>query len=276
MQKSEVIHVTKDPILEEMLDALSEMETYCNDFINKTKKLNRRKSLVLASYAAAAQYSAGIRMMNEERPMAKVSSVLLRSFFGAWANLEYITLRKDDLYLLKELHLAQIGYEQSQSYLKAFYIENNVSKIGTLEVNKVRADQNKSRKSQKDTLTEIKMIEPDDKKIDYSSKTYTQLKKIDVERPFEYIEKSAYFNYLVLYPYLSSHVHLGIDGALKWFDIEGKNIKLNRSGETIEDVKNVVWTAPALLKDISIRAMHELSMYDEMYDKKYQTLIDKF
>ncbi len=276
MPKTEIIKIAMDSDLSEMLNALEEMENYIDSFINvKAKSMNRRQVIVVGIYRAAVEYSSGIRIMLTKKPMTKVANVLLRSLFEAHGTLEYITLRNDDIYLLKEIQKSLEGQKKSQEYIENYFNDTGTDKIGNLEINKIRSNQNKVRESIEKVEQEIIKIEPDNTKIQYKPKFYKQLIQVDELRIPKEPGKSIYYSYLILYPYLSAHTHFGMDGISNWLDVKGRTIYYNRSSETQDDVKRVVWTTLALLKDISTRVMSELEAYDEDYDNKYQAIIDK-
>lgn len=277
MANTKIIQTSLDSELIKMFDAIQEMEDYSDGFINSTKGMNRRKVIVLGAYRASIEYASGIRIMLTTKPMAKVANVLVRSLFEVYSTLEYITLRSDDLYLLEEWKGSWVGHENTWRRFEEYFDENSLTKLGDLQISKIRANQTKAFKNRAMVEQEIYKIQPDPKKNDYTSKPYKQLKKVDEIRPPKSLEYSCYYSYLILYPYLSASVHLGMDGILAWLEIENKHtIRYNGSGETQQDLKRVVWVTLALLKDISVRAMTELDKYDEAYDKKYQTIIDKY
>lgn len=276
MGKTNVVRTPMDDELRELLSTLKEMENYVDVFVNNAKGMDMRKALMVGAYRAAAEYSSGIRIMLESRPMAKVANVLLRSLFEVYGTIEYISLRDDDYYLLKEMQVSSSAHEQSMKHLEEYFDEHSLKKLEGLEINKIRSNQTKAQKSIEGFEKEIRKIERNKGKIDYTSRIHKQFKKIDELRPPEKPEMSLYYSYLILYPLLSADVHLGTDGILSWMDFKGKTIVYNPSNGTSDSEKRVLWTAIALLKDISIRVMNELDMFDDEYDNKYQAIIDKY
>jgi hypothetical protein len=277
MTKTRIIQTSLDSELIEMFKSIEEMENYIDDFINNIKDMNRREVIVLGAYRASVEYASAIRIMLTTKPMAKVANVLVRSLFGVYIKLEYITLQSDDLYLLEEWKLSWIGHEITWKRLEKFFDENSLTELGNLQMSKIRASLAKATKIREKVEQEIKEIQPDLKKNFYQSKIFNQAKEIDQVHPPKAPEFSLYYSYLILYPYLSASVHLGMDGISTWLGIESKQtIRYNGSGESRQDIKRVAWTTLALLKDISICAMRELDKYDEGYDVKYQAIIDKY
>jgi hypothetical protein len=138
MTKTRIIQTSLDSELIEMFKSIEEMENYIDDFINNIKDMNRREVIVLGAYRASVEYASAIRIMLTTKPMAKVANVLVRSLFGVYIKLEYITLQSDALYLLEEWKLSWIGHEITWKRLEKFFDENSLTELGNLQMSKIR------------------------------------------------------------------------------------------------------------------------------------------
>jgi hypothetical protein len=270
-KKSDIIQHKKDSQLLELLETIDYMESYNDAVINKSKLNTSRRTLALATYTAVTQYAAGIKIMLDSKPMSKVAEPLIRSMFEAWINLEYMLLGDDDRNVLiniwDNLHPQKARMERVQQ----FFEKHDLEEISGLTLAKV--------KLMVDSKTqEINEIEKSFKSKGFSdlaaSKLYEKAELVDNAKGFDEPGYSVYYNYQLMYGHWSAGVHLGYDGLLTWLDIDGQNIKFN-SNETIEDVKRILWTAIALLKDVSILAIRELDLYDEEYDNKIQEIVER-
>lgn len=270
-KKSDIIQHEKDAQLTELLKTIDYMEKYNDTVINKSKLSTSRRTLTLATYAAVTQYAVGIKIMLDSKPMSKVAEPLIRSMFEAWINLEYMLLGNDDKNVLINIWANLHPQKARMERVQQFFEKNELEDISGLTLDKVKA-------MVESKTQEINEIEKSFKSKGFSDlaalKLYEKAELVDIEKEFEEPGHSVYYNYQLMYGHWSAGVHLGYDGLLTWLDIDGQNIKFN-SNESIEDVKRILWTAIALLKDVSILAIKELDLYDEEYDKKIQEIVER-
>ena len=260
-----------------MIQIIDELYSFHGPFVGKKRTLEAKEQLLLAAYTAAAHYALGIRTMLDAKPMVKTSNVLLRSIFEAWVKVEYIAMTQDStnayVEIIDGLNNSKYHYEQLQEYFE----ENSVNKIGTLNLSNVRANAGKASKDIDFFVNKLMKENPAYSKK--SLKRAVSLKKkallIDKNSANTKLEQSAYFNYQILYHYLSGNVHLGVDGLTQWTSLSGKSIVFNNDGESLELAKRTLWTTIALLKSITITVMRSLDEYEEAFDVKYQEFLDK-
>lgn len=274
MTKTIRIEHAYDETTQILLRSLEEIEAYGDTLINKTKGRNRRKIFVLGIFAASIQYASAVRRLNMDRPSAKISNVFLRSLFEAWGNLGYITLRDDDWFVLEDLKESYWLLKKNQEYKEEFFVDHNVKKIGSLNLNQVRANITKSEKHI-DLLQKSINVLNVKRGVKYEKNMYDRFKAIDSVKTPKEIETATYFSYLSLYNHLSASVHLGVEGAIDWIYFDKNTIRTNFKGEEPADIKRVLWTALALIFDITIITMKEFDLYDHEFDNKYQEIIDE-
>lgn len=274
MPKTKNYYHTPDKELEEMLAVIDELYSHQDTIISSGRTIEAKESMLLSTYSAATHYAFGIRIMMGAKPMAKTSSVLLRCLFEAWVKIEYISLRPDGAYVFAEIMDGLSTSKEQNERLENYFLENEKKQIGNLHLNQVRANLNRIDQDLEFFEKKLYEVEPIPAKQNRRSKLYEKAKLIDSVRTFDKLEHSAYFNYQILYHNLSGSVHLGIDGLSKWTTVDRKSIRFNDGGESLDDAKRILWTAIALLKDISVRVMKELGEYDEDFDMKYQKFIE--
>lgn len=260
-----------DADLKELFETIEYAERYYHRVIEDCIPDTSRKVLALASYSAVLNYANGIRIMSETKPMSKVTISMVRSMFEAWINLQYMLLGDTDVRILlntKESITKQITHaSRIIKYLERKNLKE-LSGYNVLTLKKVVEHREQ----------ELVIVENELKSRGGSAQTknlYGKVKEIDRIKIPESLEESVEFNHVTLYGYFSASVHLGHDALTDWIDIQPDGSINFNPNETLESTKRVIWTALALLKDVSVLAHKELNIYDSSYDENLQGVITR-
>lgn len=274
-QKVNMIRTHKDAQTVELLNALDEIVLYIDDFIDGRKIKNLRGRYSIAILKASSQQASAISLIVAKRPMAKVSTVLLRTIYESHIRVNYINLYDDDTLILKNTINSIKSYSDNMARLQEFYELHGLDIISTMPLNKVRANIRKAEKASEEYAELLKKVQKNTEAHKYKKELHEQVRDIDKVNGFDSPDSSAEYNFRILYNTLSAHVHMNFDGANRWIEQSGKYSVLNGSGESAEDNKRILWTTLALIKDIAVITMHALDAYDEVFDHKYQEIVEK-
>jgi hypothetical protein len=251
-------HLTKD--LKEALEAIEELSNRFREKIDglQLSSSGNRTGISLAMSAAAIEYAESVAILCRAGN-SKPAEALLRPLQEGWISLAYALQDKGDSRILAGSAQEAEQIAEIASLLRNYLNQHGLRKLGSFKVDDLQEIVDRKTADKRAYEAEIRKLGTGSVKL---PKLYQRAKKYDSGAEPVSPERTAYYNYLIVYRLLSGSVHLGFDGLRDWIEIDEKGIRLNTK-ETAESALRAAYTAFALASDIITLVLTEIGHGDE-------------
>lgn len=259
------IIITKE--LRGALNALNELiaqyTTRLDKVVLTTSDIDSRKIVTLAMSAAMTEYAESVGILAER--FKSLSAIpTLRAMQEGCISLKYYLAKPGETRIYSaSVTEADRNAEAIEKIIK-FSEENDLDSFASKSLEELRETAESKRKRAAEYVRLVKESEdPEFLKSQSLPHLQSRAQMIDKSIATDPIHTEEY-GYLVLYPYLSGGVHLGLDGLKEWIDSSPQTINLNNK-ETSETNQRAVYTAFSLAGDVLSLTLAELGVGDEQF-----------